>query len=212
MICPLMHRYSSKTPPPPPPPNARNFMLLLEDLRMDTYEGRFGCVVGGAGIGKSRVVKYFHTNAQETVYIESTNTWKTSSLSFLKDVCRELDIESPKGNRDWCFRAIVETLYDNPETIILVDEADRLGNEGLEFARDNHSHHLVSHYIDRRDAPFGHDAEKRAGMDAHLCTGSVCAHEGVRRDHLCPGSRRRQPVRRSRPHPASDKNPENGQR
>lgn len=116
--------------------NTRNLLLMMDDLRLDVGEGRFACVCGGAGLGKSEAVKWFHANNDETIYLESTRSWKTSTLSFLTDLCREMGIERTKRNRDWCFRAIVEQLFERPETIIFIDEADRLGNDGLEYARD----------------------------------------------------------------------------
>ena len=116
--------------------NTRNLLLLMDDLRLDVGEGRFACVCGGAGLGKSESVKWYHANHEETIYLESSLSWKTSTLSFLTDLCRELGIERTRRNRDWCFRAIIETLFERPETVILVDEADRLGNDGLEYARD----------------------------------------------------------------------------
>ena len=116
--------------------NTRNLLLLMDDLHLDTSEGRFACVCGGAGLGKSEAVKWYHANNDETIYLESCQSWKTSTLAFLYDLCRELGIERTRRNRDWCFRAIVDRLFDRPETIIFIDEADRLGNDGLEYARD----------------------------------------------------------------------------
>jgi DNA transposition AAA+ family ATPase len=116
--------------------NTRNLVLMMDDLAMDVGEGRFACVYGGAGLGKSEAVKWYHANHADTIYIESSRSWKTSSLAFLSDLCRELGIERPKRNRDWCFRRIIEALYENPDTVIFLDEADRLGTDGLEYARD----------------------------------------------------------------------------
>ncbi len=116
--------------------NTRNLVLMMDDLRMDVGEGRFACVYGGAGLGKSQAVKWYHANNAHSIYIESTDIWRTSTLEFLKDLCRELGIEKPKRNRGWCFRAIVEALYENPETILFIDEVDRLGNGFLEIVRD----------------------------------------------------------------------------
>ena len=116
--------------------NTRNLVLMIDDLRMDVGEGRFGCIYGGAGIGKSKAVKWFHANNAETIYIESTDMWKSSPLEFLKDLCRELGIGEPKRNKGWCFRAIIDALFDSPETIIFIDEVDRLGNNFLELVRD----------------------------------------------------------------------------
>ncbi len=116
--------------------NTRNFTLMIDDLRMDVGEGRFACVCGGAGLGKSRTVKWYHANNESSIYIESTLIWKTSDLAFLADLCRELGIENPKRNREWCFRAIVESLYQNPDTILFIDEADRMKNNFLEIVRD----------------------------------------------------------------------------
>ena len=116
--------------------NTRNFVLAMEDLLLDVGEGRFGIVCGGAGLGKSRAVKWFHANNENTIYLESTLIWKTSTLAFLIDLCRELGIENPKRSREWCFRVIIETLFERPNIIIFIDEADRMGNNFLELVRD----------------------------------------------------------------------------
>jgi DNA transposition AAA+ family ATPase len=109
---------------------------MLDDLKMDVGEGRFGCVCGGAGLGKSRAVKYYHANNENTIYLESTLIWKNSDLAFLRDLCRELGIDNPRKNKEWCFRAVVESLYQNPNTIVFIDEADRMKNNFLEIVRD----------------------------------------------------------------------------
>lgn len=116
--------------------NTRNLMLMMDDLRMDVGEGRFACIFGGAGLGKSRAVKWYHANHEDTIYMESTLFWKTSPLAFMTDMCRELGIENPKRNQNWCFRAIVETLFENPEMILFIDEADRMNDTFLEILRD----------------------------------------------------------------------------
>lgn len=116
--------------------NTRNLVLMIDDLRMDVGEGRFGCIYGGAGLGKSKAVKWFHANNPDTIYMESTDMWRTSALEFLKDFCRELGIENPKRNKGWCFRAIIDALYEMPDTIIFIDEIDRLNNNFLEIVRD----------------------------------------------------------------------------
>lgn len=116
--------------------NARRFSLMIDDLKMDVGEGRFACVCGGAGLGKSRAVKYYHANSENTIYLESTLIWKNSDLAFLQDLCRELGVDSPKRNKEWCFRTIIENLYQNSDTIIFIDEADRMRNNFLEIVRD----------------------------------------------------------------------------
>lgn len=116
--------------------NTRHFSVMIDDLKMDVGEGRFGCVCGGAGLGKSRAVKYYHANNENTIYLESTLIWKNSDLAFLRDLCRELGIENPRKNKEWCFRAVVESLYQNPNTIVFIDEADRMKNNFLEIVRD----------------------------------------------------------------------------
>ena len=116
--------------------NTRHFSVMIDDLKMDVGEGRFGCVCGGAGLGKSRAVKYYHANSENTIYLESTFIWKNSDLAFLQDLCRELGIDNPKRNKEWCFRAITESLYQNSDTIIFIDEVDRMRNSFLEIVRD----------------------------------------------------------------------------
>ncbi len=116
--------------------NVRNVVLMMDDIRMDIDEGRFGVVCGGAGLGKSRTIKWFHSNNTDTVYIESTAIWYSSELEFLRDFCRELGIEDVAKRKGRCFRDIVDHLFENPDTIILIDEVDRLKNMHLELMRD----------------------------------------------------------------------------
>ena len=117
-------------------PNTRNFGLMLDDLRMDVGEGRFGVVSGPAGLGKSRTVKWHHANSTDTVYLESTAVWKTSELAFLRDLCFEFGLENVRNRKEYCFRDIIDHLSTHPETLLIIDEADRMSNLGLELCRD----------------------------------------------------------------------------
>ena len=99
-------------------------------------KGRFAVVCGGAGLGKSEAVKWYHVNHRHTVYLESTAIWYSSELEFLRDLCRELGIENIPNRKGPCFRDIVDHLYENPDTIIFIDEVDRLKNMHLELMRD----------------------------------------------------------------------------
>jgi hypothetical protein len=116
--------------------NTRNLSLMMDDIRMDVGEGRFGVVCGPAGLGKSRAVKWYHANSTDTVYLESTSIWKSSDLAFLRDLCRELGIVHIRNRKEYCFRDVIDFLNDHPQTIILIDEVDRLSNSFLELARD----------------------------------------------------------------------------
>jgi len=116
--------------------NVRNVVLMMDDIRMDLGEGRFGVICGGAGLGKSESVKWYHANHKHTVYLESTAIWYSSELEFLRDLCRELGMEDIAHRKGPCFRDIVDHLYDNPETVIFIDEVDRLKNMHLELMRD----------------------------------------------------------------------------
>lgn len=116
--------------------NVRNVVMMMDDIRMDMDEGRFGVICGGAGLGKSRTVKWYHANHGNTVYLESTAIWYSSDLEFLRDLCRELGFEDIPHRKGRCFRDIVDYLFEHPDTVIFIDEVDRLKNMHLELMRD----------------------------------------------------------------------------
>ena len=116
--------------------NSRNLALMMDDIKMNIGEGRFAVICGSAGLGKSEAIKRYHANSTRTVYIESMITWVSSELAFLRDLCKELGIESPRHTKNRCFRDIYDYLCENPDTIIFVDEVDRMRNIHLEYMRD----------------------------------------------------------------------------
>lgn len=116
--------------------NTRNLSLMMDDIHMDVGEGRFGVICGPAGLGKSRAVRWYHANSTATVYLESTTIWKTSDLAFLRDLCRELGIEQVRSRKEQCFRDIMDHLNEHPETVIFIDEVDRMAGSFLELCRD----------------------------------------------------------------------------
>lgn len=116
--------------------NVRNLLTMMDDIGMDIGEGRFAVICGGAGLGKSRSVKWYHANHQHTIYLESTAVWYSSELEFLCDLCRELGIENIAHRKGRCYRDIIDFLFDHPETVIFIDEVDRLKNIHLELMRD----------------------------------------------------------------------------
>ena len=115
--------------------NTRNLVLMMDDIKMEIGEGRFAVICGSAGLGKSEAIKWYHANDTRTVYIESMITWVSSELAFLRDLCKEFGIE-PRHTKNLCFREIYDHLCENPETIIFVDEIDRMRNIHLEYMRD----------------------------------------------------------------------------
>ena len=116
--------------------NVRNVVLMMDDIKMDTGEGCFGMICGGAGLGKSETVKWYYANHQNTVYLSSTAIWFSSELEFLRDLCRELGVEDIAHRKGRCYRDIMDYLFEHPDTVVFVDEVDRLKNMHLELMRD----------------------------------------------------------------------------
>jgi len=116
--------------------NVRNVLMMMEDIQMDTGEGCFGMICGGAGLGKSETVKWYYANHPNTVYLPSTAIWRSSELEFLRDLCRELGIEDVGHRKGRCYRDIMDYLFENRDAVIFIDEVDRLKNGHLELMRD----------------------------------------------------------------------------
>ena len=115
--------------------NVQNFDDLMEGLARSPGEGRFACVYGRAGRGKSRTILRWHGSHADTVYLRMLTVWRSSFRGFLQALCFELGDTSPPFFTAAAFKRAVELLQRQPRTVFL-DEIEKLGRPFLEVVRD----------------------------------------------------------------------------
>lgn len=93
-----------------------------------------GVFFGPSGFGKSKASQYVQ-NKHKALYIEVFDFWTRKVL--VESILAELGVERPKGSIADMMRQILRLLQDDPNRLLIVDEADKLVDKGfIEYIRD----------------------------------------------------------------------------
>jgi len=112
--------------------NVRNFISAMKESEKVTGEPVLLAFWGQAGRGKTSAARFF--SAQEGwTYVRALEGW--SELWMLQDICFELKVDPLPKRKKPAFEAIKMSLYRDPRPIV-IDEADKLSESLLEWARD----------------------------------------------------------------------------
>jgi len=114
--------------------NVRNFEVMMDGLELGAGEGRLGLVYGRAGRGKTRTAIWYNAN-HGCIYLRVATIWRTSELSFLRALCRELHINPPPHRKGTCYREIIDRLVNDPRPVF-IDEIEKLPRSFLDVVRD----------------------------------------------------------------------------
>lgn len=91
-------------------------------------------VIGGAGLGKTRALKYYAQTISNVVLIEADPTFSPKVL--LLELCNKLGISPMRNNHD-NLTAIIDKLAGS-ERLLIIDEAELLNYKSLEIVRRIH--------------------------------------------------------------------------
>lgn len=117
---------------------------MMGFLGLAAMMGQLGIVYGGAGTGKTTVLKQYAERNPKALLIEPDTGFTTKVL--LQEICRVLDL-SGKGNiHDLTERVVAALQEDGPcegflngrNRILLIDEAEQLPTRALETLRRIH--------------------------------------------------------------------------
>jgi len=114
--------------------NVKNFIAAMKETEKAAGEPVLLVFYGQAGRGKTSTAQYFAAQEGWT-YCRYMKGWKRSELWMLQDLCFELAIDPIPGRRKSAFEAIQERLRQSPRPV-LVDEADKMSEDLLEWIRD----------------------------------------------------------------------------
>ncbi len=93
-----------------------------------------GLFYGPSGYGKSKASQYVQ-NKFKAIYIEVFEYWNKQKLC--KAILSELGVANPKGTFIELMDQILRTLQDDPNRLLIIDEADKLIDKHMiEFVRD----------------------------------------------------------------------------
>ena len=107
-----------------PNKNVRNFNVALAEITSrQADKGRFFAVSGRAGFGKTTAADRWHIE-HPSVFLRMRETWRSSELPFLQELCRELGIQRPPFRKDAAFMSAVDVLIRR-RTPVFVDEIDK---------------------------------------------------------------------------------------
>ena len=115
----------------------RNVTLALETAyrlidRPPGVDG-LGLFYGPSGYGKSRASQYVQ-NKLNAVYIEIFDFW--TKKVFVSNLSAELGV-TPRGTIAAMMERVLQTLQDDPNRLLIIDEADKLVDKGMiELVRD----------------------------------------------------------------------------
>ena len=114
--------------------NVKNFIAAMKEADKAAGDSALLVFHGQAGRGKTSAARFFAAQEGWT-YCRVNKGWKKSELWMLQDMCFELKIDPIPHRKKPCFEAIKDTLIKSPRTM-LVDEADKMSEDGLEWIRD----------------------------------------------------------------------------
>lgn len=112
--------------------NVKRFTNATHESKKITGESVIIAVKGLAGMGKTCAAKGLSAK-EGWVYCRAKTGW--TELWMLQDLCFELMIELVPKRKKAAFELIVETLRRSPR-LVLIDEADKLSQNLLEWIRD----------------------------------------------------------------------------
>lgn len=93
-----------------------------------------GVFFGPSGYGKSKASQYVQ-NKFKALYIEVFDFWTKKVL--VESILAELGVDKPKGSIADMMRQVLRLLQDDPNRLLIVDEADKLVDKGfIEYIRD----------------------------------------------------------------------------
>lgn len=93
-----------------------------------------GLFYGPSGYGKSKASQYVQ-NKYKALYIEVFEFW--TKKVFAESILAELGVEKPKGSFADLMRQILRLLQDDPNRLLIIDEADKLIDKHMiEYVRD----------------------------------------------------------------------------
>lgn len=93
-----------------------------------------GVFFGPSGYGKSKASLYVQ-HKKRALYLEVFDFW-TRRL-FVEALLGELEIHNPRGTVGTMMQQAIRLLKDNPDQLLIIDEADKLVDKGMiELVRD----------------------------------------------------------------------------
>jgi DNA transposition AAA+ family ATPase len=93
-----------------------------------------GLFYGRSGYGKSKASQYVQ-NKCGAIYLEVFDFW--SKKTFVESLLAELNIDKPKGTIATMMQQALRLLQDDPNRLIIIDEADKLIDKNMiELVRD----------------------------------------------------------------------------
>lgn len=104
--------------------------LLLADKLIDRPAGLsgFGCFSGFSGLGKSMACQHVQ-NKRKAIYLEFRDWW--TRKVFLENLLAELGVMTPPRTIADMMRRIISILGDDPNQLLILDEADKLVDKGM---------------------------------------------------------------------------------
>ncbi len=104
--------------------------LLLADKLIDRPAGLsgFGCFSGYSGLGKSMACQHVQ-NKRQAIYLEFRDWW--TRKVFLENLLAELGVMTPPRLIADMMRRIIAILGDDPDRLLILDEADKLVDKGM---------------------------------------------------------------------------------
>lgn len=93
-----------------------------------------GLLYGPSGYGKSKASTYVH-NKTGAIYLEVFDFW--TRKTFCEALLSELGVVKPKGTTASMMQQALRLLQDDPNRLMIIDEADKLIDKGMiELVRD----------------------------------------------------------------------------
>lgn len=93
-----------------------------------------GLFYGRSGYGKSKASTYVQ-NKLNAVYLEVFDYW--TRKTFIESLLEELNVDKPKGTIASMMKMALRLLQDDPNRLIIIDEADKLIDKNMiELVRD----------------------------------------------------------------------------
>jgi len=112
--------------------NVKNFVDAMREGEKVSAEPVLLTFHGEAGRGKTSAARFFAAQEGWT-YVRALRGW--SELWMLQDLCFELRVDPIPRRKKPCFEAIKTALYQAPKAV-LIDEADKLNDNLIEWVRD----------------------------------------------------------------------------
>ena len=112
--------------------NVKNFVSAMKESENAVGEPALLVFFGQAGRGKTSAARFFAAQEGWT-YARALKGW--TELWMLQDLCFELMIDPIPKRKKGCFETIIKRLHESPKPV-LIDEADKLSDNLLEWVRD----------------------------------------------------------------------------